>query len=116
MMKLIRIALSALLPLAPAATLAGEATYPVKNVLVILPYVAGGSADLLGRAVAKGLSDTWGRNFVVDNRPGASGMIGAELAAKAPPDGYTLLIVPRRRIPARWRCAQNCRSIQSRRS
>src|SRR6478735_4810841 len=91
MMKLIRIALSALLPLAPAATLAGEATYPVKNVLVILPYVAGGSADLLGRAVAKGLSDTWGRNFVVDNRPGASGMIGAELAAKAPPDGYTLL-------------------------
>jgi tripartite-type tricarboxylate transporter receptor subunit TctC len=91
MMKLIRIALSALLPLAPAATLAAEATYPVKNVLVILPYVAGGSADLLGRAVAKGLSDTWGRNFVVDNRPGASGMIGAELAAKAPPDGYTLL-------------------------
>ena len=91
MMKLIRIALSALLPLAPAATLAGEATYPMKNVLVILPYVAGGSADLLGRAVAKGLSDTWGRNFVVDNRPGASGMIGAELAAKAPPDGYTLL-------------------------
>ena len=90
-MKLIGFALSALAAIGTASAHAADAGYPAKNVLVILPYTAGGSADLLGRAVAKGLSDMWGRNFVVDNRPGASGMIGAELVAKAAPDGYTLL-------------------------
>ena len=70
---------------------AGEAGYPAKPVTIIMPYAAGGSSDILARAVAKGLTDIWGRNAIVENRPGASGMIGAELVAKAAPDGYTLL-------------------------
>src|SRR3954469_16287651 len=70
---------------------AADGAYPAKNVVIILPYPAGGSSDILARGVAKGLGDTWGRNVVVDNRPGASGMIGAELVAKAAPDGYTLM-------------------------
>ena len=58
---------------------------------IIMPYAAGGSSDLLARATAKGLADLCGRNFIVENRPGASGMIGAEVVAKATPDGYLLL-------------------------
>jgi tripartite-type tricarboxylate transporter receptor subunit TctC len=78
---------AALMPLAaqPAET------YPAKNVTIIMPYAAGGSSDVLTRSVAKGLGELWGRQVVVDNRPGASGMIGAEVVAKAAPDGYTLL-------------------------
>src|SRR4051812_22400116 len=70
---------------------AAEAAYPARNITFILPYTAGGSSDVLTRAVAKLLGEAWGRNIIVDNRPGASGMIGAEVVAKAPPDGYLLL-------------------------
>lgn len=65
--------------------------YPAKNVVIVMPYSPGGSSDILTRAVAKGLTDAWGRNVIVENKPGASGMIGAEQVAKATPDGYTLL-------------------------
>lgn len=74
-----------------AATPASAQAYPAKNITIILPYSAGGSSDALARATAKLLGEAWGRNIVVDNRPGASGMIGAEMVAKAAPDGYTLL-------------------------
>src|SRR5687768_2775121 len=74
----------------PFTAHAGEG-YPAKPVTIIMPYAAGGSSDLLARAVAKGLTDSLGRNFIVENRAGASGMIGAEVVAKAAPDGYTLL-------------------------
>jgi len=74
----------------PLGTQAAE-SYPAKTVTIIMPYSAGGSSDILARAVAKGLSETWGRQAIVENRPGASGMIGAEVVAKAAPDGYTLL-------------------------
>jgi tripartite-type tricarboxylate transporter receptor subunit TctC len=70
---------------------AADAAYPVKNVVIVMPYAAGGSSDIMTRALAKGLTDMWGRNVIVENRAGASGMIGAELVAKAAPDGYTLL-------------------------
>jgi tripartite-type tricarboxylate transporter receptor subunit TctC len=70
---------------------AGEAAYPTKPVTIVMPYAAGGSSDIMTRALAKGLTDLWGRNAIVENRPGASGMIGAEVVAKAAPDGYTLL-------------------------
>lgn len=95
-MKLQQLMSMLTLPLLAAAFVhipayAGEAAYPTKNVTILMPYAAGGSSDILARAVAKGLTDAWGRNVIVENRPGASGMIGAEVVAKAPPDGYLLL-------------------------
>jgi tripartite-type tricarboxylate transporter receptor subunit TctC len=66
--------------------------YPVKPVRVIFPFPAGGPTDLLGRAVAQKLSDQTGQQFIADTRPGAGGNLGLELAAKAPPDGYTIVL------------------------
>jgi tripartite-type tricarboxylate transporter receptor subunit TctC len=66
--------------------------YPTRSVRVIVPYPAGGGADFVGRIYAKGLSDSLGQQFVVDNRGGANGNVGSELAAKSAPDGYTLLV------------------------
>lgn len=69
----------------------GQTGYPSKNIQMIVPYTAGGSIDLISRTMAQRLGEAWGRTIVVDNRPGASGMIGTELVAKAEPDGHTLL-------------------------
>jgi tripartite-type tricarboxylate transporter receptor subunit TctC len=66
--------------------------YPNKPVKVIVPYVAGGAADITARVISQKLSDSLGQSFVVENRPGANGGVGAEIVAKAPADGYTLLI------------------------
>ncbi len=74
-----------------AAPYAGAQSYPSKPVQLIVPYTAGGGADVVMRAVAQRLAEAWGKNVVIDNRAGASGMIGTELAAKSAPDGYTLL-------------------------
>jgi len=68
-----------------------QSAFPARNVQMIVPYPAGGSIDVMSRAVAQRLAEAWGRNVIVDNRPGASGMIGTEIATKAEPDGYTLL-------------------------
>lgn len=66
--------------------------YPVRPVRVIVPYPPGGGSDLTGRAISQKLSDALGQTFVVDNRPGATGLIGTVIAAKATPDGYTLVL------------------------
>lgn len=66
--------------------------YPSRAVRIIVPFGAGSTTDLVSRALAKRLSEQMGQSFVVENRPGAGGNIGTELAAKAPADGYTLLI------------------------
>ncbi len=71
---------------------AQAADWPTKSVRVIIPYAPGGSADLLGRLVGQQLAETFKQNFVSDNRPGATGIVGSEIAAKAAPDGYTLLV------------------------
>jgi len=74
-----------------AAPQAHAQAYPSKNVQMVVPYTAGGSIDLFSRAVAQRLTAAWGRNVVVDNRPGASGMIGTEIVTKMEPDGHVLL-------------------------
>lgn len=66
--------------------------YPVKPIRVIVPFVAGGPSDLLARTVGQKLTESWGQQVIIDNRPGANGIVGTEQAAKSPPDGYTLVI------------------------
>jgi len=70
---------------------ASAQTFPSKNLQMIVPYTAGGSIDLFARAIAQRLGQEWGRTIVVDNRPGASGMIGTEVFIKLEPDGHALL-------------------------
>jgi tripartite-type tricarboxylate transporter receptor subunit TctC len=67
-------------------------SYPARPVRVIVPFAPGGATDIVTRLVAQRLTDVWGQTVVVDNRAGASGNIGADLTAKATPDGYTLLM------------------------
>lgn len=74
-----------------ASTDAAAQSYPSKSVTIVVPYSAGGSTDIIARAMGKRLADAWGKSVIIDNRAGASGMIGAELVTKATPDGHTLL-------------------------
>ncbi len=76
--------------LAPAS--AWAQAYPTKPVKIIVPYAPGGATDILGRMVAAKLQDAWGQTVTVENKPGASGVVGNDLVAKAPPDGYTVLL------------------------
>lgn len=82
------------LALAAICGLATAQTYPAKTVRMVVGYPPGGPTDLIARIVSQKLSESWGQQVIVDNRPGASGMIGAELTVRAAPDGYTLLMVP----------------------
>ena len=80
-----------------AALLASTAPaqeYPVKPIRVLIGFSPGGGADIVTRIVSPALAESLGQQLIIDNRPGANGMIAAELAAKAPPDGYTLLAAP----------------------
>ena len=73
-------------------------SYPSRTVRIVVGFAPGGATDVTARLLAAELGKTWGQQVVVDNRAGASGMIGAELVAKAAPDGYTLLISPQTSI------------------
>lgn len=74
----------------PAAVLAQA--YPAKAVRVIIPWPPGGSNDIVGRLVMQKMSENLGQQFVIDNRGGAAGVIGADAVAKSPPDGYTIMV------------------------
>lgn len=85
--------LQALASSAALAPLAGwSQAYPSRPIKLIIPFPPGGPTDILGRIVAQKLSERLGQNVIVDNKAGASGMIGADIVAKAAPDGYTLLV------------------------
>lgn len=71
---------------------AAAQSYPARPVRIIVPFPAGGGADFMARAVGQKLGDALGQSFVIDNRAGAAGIIGTELVAKSPPDGYMLLL------------------------
>jgi len=68
-------------------------TYPSRSIRLIVPFAGGGGADLAARIIAQSLTEAWGQSVVIDNRAGANGTIGAEIAARSPPDGYTLTVI-----------------------
>lgn len=78
--------------LAAAAATAAAQTWPEKDLRMVLPFSAGGSADITTRIFAAGLARQLGRQVMVDNRPGAGGLLGSDLVAKSPADGYTILV------------------------
>jgi tripartite-type tricarboxylate transporter receptor subunit TctC len=80
------------LALCIASAALGQAAYPSKPVRLIVPFPPGGAVDYYARAVQNRLAETLGQPIVIENRAGASGMVGAELVAKSPPDGYTVLV------------------------
>src|SRR5262245_47435376 len=88
------LAMAVLITAVAAARSAFAQDYPTRAVKIIVPFPAGGSADVVPRIVGEWLSRKWGQPVVIENRPGAAGNIGAELAYKAEPDGYTLLSAP----------------------
>ena len=90
----LRVVIAALLALVASVASAAhaQAQYPVRTVRIIVPTSPPGGADVVARSVAPGLSERLGQQVIVDNRAGASTMIGHEMAAKAPPDGYTLVM------------------------
>jgi tripartite-type tricarboxylate transporter receptor subunit TctC len=71
---------------------AADPAYPIKPIRMIIANVAGGTSDILARVIGAKLTESWGQQIIVDNRPGGSGLIGNEMLVKSPPDGYTLLL------------------------
>ncbi len=78
--------------LAMSTAVAAAQSYPTKPIRIIVPFPPVGAADLLTRTIGQKLTEVWGQRIIVDNRPGVGGNLGVELAAKAPPDGYTAVM------------------------
>ena len=111
-MKLARLGAIAVILLA-FAPVADAQDFPSRPVRFVVPYAAGGSGDLLARLLGEKLSTMWGQQVVVDNKPGAGGLIGTEFAARSEPDGYTLYLATdgpltiaaslHKRVPYDWK-------------
>jgi tripartite-type tricarboxylate transporter receptor subunit TctC len=89
---MIKRAVVALMAMVCALSVAHAQNFPSHTVRIVVPIAAGGATDILSRMIALNLYESWNQVVQVDNRPGASGMIGSEIVAKSPPDGYTLLM------------------------
>jgi tripartite-type tricarboxylate transporter receptor subunit TctC len=90
----IRIAMLSIVALLASTTaIAQPAAYPTKPIRIVVAYTPAGATDILARTIGQKLTEAWGQAVIIDNRPGANGNIGTEYAAKATPDGYTLLMV-----------------------
>lgn len=106
-MRTVRWIRAALLPCVMAGLIAQDAvaqSYPNRTVRIVVPISPGGATDVFARTLAIGYTEAWNQQVIVDNRPGAGGMIGSEMVAKAVPDGYTLLMAYTSHVinPALW--------------
>jgi len=88
----IRNTLAALVTAVVAAAANAQAAWPAKPIHIVVPFTPGGSTDILARSIGAELNKAWGQAVIIDNVPGAGGSLGADRVAKAPPDGYTLLM------------------------
>ncbi|HET9664894.1 MAG TPA: tripartite tricarboxylate transporter substrate-binding protein, partial [Burkholderiales bacterium] len=94
-MKIFRwILLTAVIALGQHATVFAQSTFPSKPIRIISPFAPGGGNDVLSRAIGQKLSQNVKQQVIVDNRPGANGIIGTEVAARSAPDGYTIVLIP----------------------
>ena len=91
MTPLARVALAVILAALPVAGALAQ-TYPAKAIRVVVPFAPGGTSDIIGRTLGQRLSEAWKQPVIMDNRAGVAGSLGASIAAKSPPDGYTLLV------------------------
>ena len=92
MRSYVRALLLAVALLFPGTLAAQTDTYPSRPIKIVVAFTAGGTTDIIARIVGRKLTDAWGQQVIIDNRPGAGGNLGSNVVAKAPPDGYTLLI------------------------
>jgi tripartite-type tricarboxylate transporter receptor subunit TctC len=93
MTRWFRIAAIAAVILAAAGAAQAQSAFPAKPVHIFVPYPAGGGVDVLARTLGDVVSRQWGQSVVVENRPGAGGMVASQALVASPPDGYTLIVV-----------------------
>src|SRR4051794_12323906 len=87
-----RVACAGALLAVMATALAFAQSYPSRDINLVVPFVAGGTTDTMARMIAARLNEKWGQPAIVNNKPGGGSAIGTNIAAKSPPDGYTLLV------------------------